>query len=635
MVQTLRLIVEAGPGVGQEAVFLLTGHDGLVGRDPQCDLVIESPTVSSRHGMLECTAAGYRFTDLNSSNGSAIERAGAPLALTAGAPTPVAPGDVLLLGAADAPVRIRVEAGAAPFQAGPRTERTVLATAPLSDLVRTGDGLTGLAARAIAARTPEALATVALRWLTERLPDAAGHSVQISGAGFTATAGDVAPTGLAREAASKRQVVVFQESGEALPQTESIARAGLQAAIVAPLLTGDSWHGLMAAWTSDGDALPGDGPILDALSVGASLVALSAAALAVRLEGEAERDRLAAENRALRGQEKLDPRVIDPIGSAPSFVQAVELCRTVAPAGVPVLLLGETGTGKEVLARSLHRWSPRADRAFVAFNCAAVPETLLESELFGHVRGAFTGAARDKKGLFEEADGGTVFLDEIGEMPAPMQAKLLRVLQDGEVRRVGANRATVVDVRVISATHRDLRAHVEQGTFRADLMYRLNAVTVRVPPLRERADDIGLLAHVLLGKHCRKSNKRLPGFSPEALWALNAHEFPGNVRELENEVIRAVALTPEGQPVAPEVLSEAIARRQNGGTSPDGIGAPTAPHFVPVGPEPLKRTVERAERSAVDAALQRTGGNVSAAARELGLTRPGLYKVMERLGLRG
>ncbi|PKN54014.1 MAG: hypothetical protein CVU56_28760, partial [Deltaproteobacteria bacterium HGW-Deltaproteobacteria-14] len=330
-------------------------------------------------------------------------------------------------------------------------------------------------------------------------------------------------------------------------------------------------------------------------------------------------------NRELRGAGHPGLRVVEPIGQSAPFLAAVGLARSVAGADVPVLIHGETGTGKEVLARNLHLWSRRAAKPFVAFNCAAVPEALIESELFGHVRGAFTGAGADRKGLFEEADGGTIFLDEIGEMPAVMQAKLLRVLQDGEVRRVGASRPSMVDVRVVSATHKDLVALVAEGRFRADLMYRLNAVTLRIPALRERGDDVALLAHFLLGRACDQARKRVPGFAPDALWALSRHGFPGNVRELENEILRAVALTPEGEPIRAAAFSERVADR--------------APPRVPAralsdGPITLKDAVTDTERRVIEGALARTGGNVSQAARDLGLTRPGLYKVMERLGMR-
>ena len=623
MTVSLRLVVDPGPGVGEGAVFLLTGQDAILGRDESCDLVIESPTVSGRHGMLRAGALGYDYTDLDSRNGSALVRGGAPAAaLPGGSATPLGPGDVLLLGAADTPVRIRIEAGTAPFLALPAMERTVLARAPLSDLLSGApDGLVALAARALAAQDGDALAESALAFLAAVLPQADGRAVLITGAGLSARAGDPLPAGLSREAASRREVVLFEQQGERLPMTESIARSGMRAAVVAPLYAGESWHGLLAAWTSRGPtAIPTSS--LSQMGVAASLLALAAGMLTVRRQGDEARRRLADENQRLRGGPEPERTHPEPIGSAPGFLEAVALCRTVAPASVPVLILGETGTGKEVLARAVHRWSPRAKASFVAFNCAALPESLLESELFGHVRGAFTGAGTDKKGLFEEAHGGTIFLDEIGELAPSMQAKLLRVLQDGEVRRVGATRSTVVDVRVVSATNRDLRTRVEQGQFRADLLYRLNAVTVRIPALRDRGDDVTLLAHHLLGRAARKARKKLPGFAPEALWALASYEFPGNVRELENEVVRAVALTDEGHAIRPEAFSEAIAERRP-------ADAPSS------APRTLHEAVSAAERQAVESAIGRPGGNVSAAARELGLTRPGLYKVMERLGLRG
>jgi transcriptional regulator with GAF, ATPase, and Fis domain len=353
----------------------------------------------------------------------------------------------------------------------------------------------------------------------------------------------------------------------------------------------------------------------------ASLLGLAAASLGVRYDGEERRRRLEAQVADISAKATAG-KGPDPLGTSANFVAAVDLCRAVSSSGIPVLLSGETGSGKEVLARAVHRWSPRANKPFVAFNCAAVPETLVESELFGHVRGAFTGAAADRKGLFDEANGGTIFLDEIGEMPTNMQAKLLRVLQDGEIRPVGAPRARMVDVRVISATHRDLDQCVKEGSFRQDLMYRLNAVTVRIPPLRERREDVSLLAHFLLGRIATESKKQIPGFSREALATLSGYDFPGNIRELENEIRRAVALTPDGQSLPATSFSERLVEQPSTGRMPIGAMNGT-----------LKECVEVAERMAVEAALVGSGGNVSQASRTLGLTRPGLYKVMDRLGI--
>ncbi|MCB9733238.1 MAG: sigma-54-dependent Fis family transcriptional regulator [Deltaproteobacteria bacterium] len=417
--------------------------------------------------------------------------------------------------------------------------------------------------------------------------------------------------------------MLFTEGDAALEMTASVVQTGASAFVAAPLIAHGASFGVIAGWSPLGPAaLPASA--LPQLAVAASIVALSASQLAVRAEGEVERRRLEDENTRLRGA-ATGLRVVEPVGESRAFTEALTLARSVASSDVPVLLNGETGSGKEVLARNVHLWSRRAAKPFVAFNCAAVPESLIESELFGHVRGAFTGAGADRKGLFEEADGGTIFLDEIGEMPGVMQAKLLRVLQDGEVRRVGASRPLRVDVRVVSATHRDLARLVTEGRFRADLMYRLNAVTLRIPSLRERGDDVSLLAHFLLGRAADSARKRIPGFAADALWALSRYDFPGNVRELENEILRAVALTPEGEPIRASVFSERVA-----GQAPPP-GATQAPDGQPV---TLKDAVAATERAVVEAAIARHGGNVSQAARELDLTRPGLYKVMERLGLR-
>jgi len=615
------------PGEAGEAVFHLAGEERIIGRDPSCDIVVEAPSVSGRHGALRLTAAGYAYADLGSRNGSVLLRAGGaeltPLAVEE--PVLVRPGDALLLGDAGRPVRLGLREGATAYAApAALPTRTVVAAAPLADLLgRREQALETLAARSLAATSARELADAALELLERAAPAASGRGVVIWGAGLHEEVGDPVPRGVRAAGAERGEVVLFEEASDPLPMTESLARAGVRAALVAPLRAGGGAYGVMAAWSHLGSAaLPR--AALPQLAVAASLVGLAAAQLAVRAEGELARRRLEAENQHLRGAGEGGLRVIEPIGESPAFLEVLRLARRVASADVPVLVLGETGTGKEVLARNLHRWSRRADRPFVAFNCAAVPETLIESELFGHVRGAFTGAGADRRGLFEEADGGTILLDEIGEMPLAMQAKLLRVLQDGEVRRVGASRTARVDVRVLSATHRDLATLVQEGRFRSDLMYRLNAVTLQLPALRERGDDVTLLAHFLLGRACDQARRRVPAFAADALWAMSRYAFPGNVRELENEVLRAVALTPEGECIRASALSERVA----GGAPPPPAALASA------GPVALKDAVAATERAVIEEALGRTGGNVSQAARELGLTRPGLYKVMERLGLR-
>jgi Nif-specific regulatory protein len=629
---TLRLTAHL-PGEAAPRTFHLAGRDALVGRDDGCDVVLEHATVSSRHGLLRAGAGGWTWTDLGSRNGSALLRAGqpAPRTLADGEVTPIGPGDALLLGDAAAPVRLLLEAAPSAFAAPPRpldgalaAPRTVVAAQPIVDLfVAPPDALAALAAAAVAAESPEDLAEAALAYLTALLPRAQGRAVLVTGAGLYATAGDPAPAGLGEAAADRDEVVLLEDGAGDLPLTRSVASAGIRAAVVAPLRATGGAFGHALAWSELGRAaLPA--AALEPLAVACSLMGLAAGSLAVRAAGEAERARLAE----APGGPAPGRGVVEPLGAAPPFVEAVSLCRAVATADVPVLMLGETGTGKEVLARALHRWSRRAAGPFVAFNCAAVPDTLIESELFGHVRGAFTGASGDRRGLFEEASGGTIFLDEIGEMPLPMQAKLLRVLQEGEVRRVGESRTRAVDVRVVSATHRDLPTLTADGRFRQDLMYRLNAVTVSIPPLRQRKGDLPLLAHHLLGRAATALGKRIPGLTREALAALVAHDFPGNIRELDNELLRAVALTPAGSAIRLEALSPAVA-----GAAASPMAAAGASEAAAVGRMTLKETVEAVERATLQAALARHDGNLAAAARELGLTRPGFYKVMERLGL--
>ena len=300
------------------------------------------------------------------------------------------------------------------------------------------------------------------------------------------------------------------------------------------------------------------------------------------------------------------------VGGGGGLRPAVELVRKILDTDTTVLLLGETGTGKELFARLIHDNGPRRAARLVAQNCAALSETLLESELFGHARGAFTGATAERKGLFEEADGGTIFLDEVGEMSPAMQLRLLRVLQEGEIRRVGASTTRKVDVRVLAATNADLEADVEAGRFRRDLYYRLNVFPVRLPPLRERADDVPDLAAHFLRLHRERSRRAVPGIVPEALRALRAYPFPGNVRELENEIERAVALAEPGQPIGLAQLSERIR----------GATPATAPLT-------LNDAVEQLKRRMIEDALRECGSKTRAAER-LGLTRQSLQQMLRR-----
>ena len=302
------------------------------------------------------------------------------------------------------------------------------------------------------------------------------------------------------------------------------------------------------------------------------------------------------------------------IGASEPMMKVCRLVRKLAPTQATVLLLGESGTGKERLAQALHALSGRASQPMVAINCAAIPETLLESELFGYERGAFTGAVKQTRGKIELADGGTLFLDEIGDMPLALQAKLLRFLQARVVERVGGRTEIPVDVRVVCATHRDLPKMIQEQTFRQDLYYRIAEVTVAVPALRERTGGAVLLAHAMLQRHAQGRGKR--GFTQDALAALEHHPWPGNVRELENKV-KAALIMADGDWITAADL---------------GLVPPTeeeAPALLTI-----KEARARAERQALRQALQLCGGQITRAAEMLGVTRPTLYELLDRHGLR-
>ncbi|MEW6542124.1 MAG: sigma-54 dependent transcriptional regulator [Nitrospirota bacterium] len=334
-----------------------------------------------------------------------------------------------------------------------------------------------------------------------------------------------------------------------------------------------------------------------------------------------EHNRLVRENTRFREELREREGRSQLVGSSPPMLEVYKLVARVAGGKSTVLLEGESGTGKELIAHAIHANSPRRDRAFVPVNCAALPETLLESELFGHEKGAFTGAVGAKPGLFETADGGTLFLDEIGDVGSSVQVKLLRVIQDQEVRRVGGTGASKVDVRIIAATHRNLEALVKEGRFREDLFYRLNVVRIVLPPLRERREDVPMLAHHFLQKFSAGSAP-IMGFVPETLALLQRYRWPGNVRELENVIERAVSLS-HGPLIMPDDLPEAVRRA---GAEPwseaagQGAGEPLA-------------TLDEMEKRHLLKALRETGGNKARAAKLLGIDRRTLYRMAERFGL--
>ncbi len=345
--------------------------------------------------------------------------------------------------------------------------------------------------------------------------------------------------------------------------------------------------------------------------------------LAIILDRACRHHQMSRELAALRRQVHTGNHFHGIIGASRPMQELFELVRTVAPTDAPVLIRGETGTGKELFARSIHRESKRRDRPQVCINCAAVAENLLEAELFGYVKGAFTGAAGDKPGRLETAEGGTLFLDEIGKMSLALQAKLLRFLQDGSFEPVGATRSRRVDVRLVAATNLDLARLIDQGLFLSDLLYRIEVITIQVPPLRERVVDIPLLVEHFVDHFSSQYEKPLAGVTPEAMQALMDYSWPGNVRELENCLARAVILC-KGSRLSPADLPEHVA-------SP---GRPAAPGRLFDNLPEQGLTLAEMEGQLIARTLEQCRGNKTLAARRLGISRKGLYEKIQRLGLK-
>lgn len=324
---------------------------------------------------------------------------------------------------------------------------------------------------------------------------------------------------------------------------------------------------------------------------------IDAEELLLAISRATERQHLKSEVKRLRSEVERDFNPGNIVASSDAMCSVLKMVQKVAPTDAAVLITGESGTGKELIARAIHQNSKRRDESFIPINCGALPENLLESELFGHVKGAFTGATKNKKGLFEEADGGTLFLDEIGEMSPPTQVKLLRVLQDGEVRRVGSNVGVSTDVRIVAATNQDLHSRIEDGSFRDDLYYRLQVILIEMPPLRKRREEILTIAQYYLDKFCQKFKKPVQHFSAAAIDALQQHSWPGNVRELINAVERSVILCQHN-----EVRPEDLALHMNGGRASE------------------HSSLQEAERHFLSVALRENDGDVKSAAKSAGIS---------------
>lgn len=346
--------------------------------------------------------------------------------------------------------------------------------------------------------------------------------------------------------------------------------------------------------------------------------------LKLTLERSLEHVTLIKENRTLKDRLSNNGKLSSIIGNSQPMVELVDMVKTVSSTEATILVTGESGTGKELLAKAIHSNSHRKDGQLVTVNCAALTDTLLESELFGHEKGAFTGADKRRDGRFKQADNGTIFLDEIGEMPLPMQAKLLRAIQEREIQRVGSDKVLNVDVRIIAATNRDLLKEVEKGNFREDLYYRLNVVNLRIPSLKERNEDIPLLANFFLSKYAGQNRKKLKGFAPSAMDMLVRHTWPGNVRELENAVERAVILCTSDfifeRDLPPSLAQHEIIAR-------DGAEPACNPSIV-------GKSLKEVEKIVIEDTLSQTNGNKSETAKLLSITRTTLDNKIKKYGIK-
>lgn len=424
-----------------------------------------------------------------------------------------------------------------------------------------------------------------------------------------------------RHVVDERAAVLAADAPSGALASESLLGASIRSTLAVPLWHRDDIIGVLQLDNRDAPAMF-DRLDLDALALlaGSASLAIWNVGLEQRLN-QLDAD-LRDENRYLRDRAQPTRAQVSLVGSSPAMARLLEQIDKVAKTRATVLIEGETGVGKELVAATVHARSPRSDRLFVAQNCAALPENLLESELFGHKRGAFTGASEDKKGLFEVADGGTLFLDEVTEMPLILQAKLLRVLQEGEIRPLGGTRTRQINVRIVAACNRQLEAEVAAGRFRQDLYFRLNVFPVQVPALRDRKEDIRLLVEHFFARYTREYRKNLLGLAEGVIEQLSAYDWPGNVRELENEVQRLVIQADDASFVTLQHLGSRV----------QAARAATPAPSIPKGT--LKSMMDHVERDLVSRALAEHGNNKTSTAKTLGMTREGFHKKLRQLGIK-
>jgi Nif-specific regulatory protein len=639
------IVLEILHGTSTRRLYELAAPLVTIGRGTGNAVVITDYHLSGEHAQIAHDGHGFMFRDLRSTNGSAIERGGVRFPVDASRRFEVGleAGDLILLGDPQNPVTIKVSfAHGAETESGDDLGDKLIASRSIIDLPKVADELDRDPVGAL--RVYKALQPLGSRLDTqaaldavvdatfELLPRATHVAILLRAEAdkdrfVLATSrgrGDApepvrASRAVLRRVLAERAAVLTSNAMEELSSSESILGGQILSMIAVPLWRGDEVIGLIQA---DNRASPGmfdEGDLEVALVLGAqAALAIDNASLVQRLRLAEER--LRGENVYLRRRDE-KMKFDNIVGESQAMQQVITQLAKVIDTRATVCIEGETGTGKELIASAIHYQSQRRDKMFVAQNCAALPENLLESELFGHKRGAFTSADSDKKGLFEIADGGTLFLDEMGEMPMSLQAKLLRVLQEGTIRPVGATSERQVDVRIICATNRDLAAEVEKGRFRQDLYYRLMVFPIRLPPLRERQDDIPLLAAHFLRRYADEYRLELPGFTQEALDALASYSWPGNIRELENEVQRLVIQADTGHWIEVTDLSPRLRKVE-------GTVSRIAPKKGT-----LKDMMDQVERWLLAEALRDHGNNKTKTAATLGITREGLHKKLSKFGL--
>jgi len=623
-----------------------------LGRAAANDVVVPDEHVSSEHARIVYGGDRYFLRDLRSTNGTSLVRGGKRTALDEknGRETTLEPDDVIELGSGERVVRIAVT-----FTDDGDTAARVLAVRRIDELghvesaIEREDGrLAALydAHKRIGAATDLSEVTIAIcdaafalvpgaTHVTVVLRDEDEEGARPGAASYLpivtrvrhqqgpATQPIAITRSVFRKVVIERAAVIAADAPLEMAQTESLMGAQIRSVLAVPLWKGDEILGVlqMDNRQSTGVFSSADLDVCAVLAHHASL-AVANARLVQRLR--AAEERLKKENAFLKTREesrRVGKGQREIVGTAPATQALLEQLTKVMDTRVTVLIEGETGVGKELIAAALHYRSRRRGALFVSQNCAAMPENLLESELFGHKKGSFTGAHEDKKGLFEIADGGTLFLDEVTEMSLALQSKLLRALQEGEIRPLGATQEKRVNVRIVAATNRNLEKEVAAGRFREDLYYRLKVFPIRVPPLRERREDIPLLAEHFLARYTTELGKAVAGFSQQAMELLQAYDWPGNVRELENEAQRLVIQLEAGEFVTPGILSPRI--RQV-----DAVVERVKPTKGT-----LKEMMDQLERWLVIEALREHDNNKTAAAKTLGITREGLHKKLRAFGL--